>query len=246
MSPNDLDILSDAELDDLMTTSPKAAMAYMKLLNALVRQTAAAPAIPVASATPQVASALVPSAPQPLGMNATPFPDPETVSRIEVTIWDNADDEGRRPKGQTRYKAQIQAYVGDCEGVHAPRFQWKRSVFLYEKWTFTGKFEKLTLTPDYLQVLNHLVDAGSSAAHYAMLYDKAGGTNYYDRQVLMFDMAGKQVANGLLWIGDDGIELPPFVNYQAGQERLALNKKIVGQSRWSRDDSGWSTAISSE
>lgn len=243
MNTTDLDILSDAELDELMATSPKAAMAYMKMLNAIMRQSQAAPV--TATPAPPIATAQ-PSAPASFGMNATPFPDPQTVSRIEVTIWDNADDDGRRPKGQTRYKAQIQAYVGDCEGVHAPRFQWKRSVFLYEKWTFTGKFEKLTLTPDYLQVLNHLVDAGSSAAHYAMLYDKAGGTNYYDRQVLMFNMAGKQIANGLLWIGDDGIELPPFVNYQAGQERLPLNKKIVGQSRWSREESGWSTQPSSE
>lgn len=235
----DLDILSDDELDDLMQAKPRAAMVYMKMLNALMRETVIAE--PVTS-SPPVSAPTQPS-PQPAvpAMAATPFPDLSVVTRIEVTIWDNADEHGRRPKHQTRYKAEIKGWTIDCEGVKAPRHQWARNVSVYDRWPFTAKFENLDLSDGYLSVLNHLVNNGGEHTRYAMLGDKVGGTNWYDRQALMFDLNGGTVTRGLLWIGDDALELPPFVHHQAGQDRKALNSKIVAQSRWSREVSNWST-----
>lgn len=241
----DLDILSDDELDDLMLTNPKAAMVYMKMLNALVRQTEAA--APVATAPAPLATQSPPSSqPAALATAATPFPDLSVITRVEVTIWDNADEHGRRPKHQTRYKAEIKGWTIDCEGVKAPRHQWARNVSVYDRWPFTAKFEKLDLSDEYLRVLNHLVGHGSDPTRYAMLGDKSGGTNWYDRQVLMFDLTGASITRGLLWIGEDALELPPFVHHQAGQDRKPLHPKIVAQSRWSRDAGNWSTAVDEE
>jgi hypothetical protein len=246
MNPFSFDILTDEELQALLHQNPKAALAYTSMLNAMVRQTQTAAQAPAGiaaplSPTPQSAQAPPPTPPAPA--KADPFPSLEDCTRIEVTIWDNVDEHGNRPKGQTRYKAEIKGWTVDCTGIRAPRHQWRRNLSLYEKWPFTAKFEKLTITPEYVGLLNFIVDCGTQDTFYAMFGDKSGGTNYYDRQTIMFDMKGAQVSRGLLVIGEDAVRLDNWTRTQAGAEAKPLSDKIVAQCRWSKNECGWATDV---
>lgn len=221
MITHDAEILSDEEIDELLEQNPKAARAYMKMLNQLLQ-----PGEPqVAPITPPALSA------EPAGLPAL-----ETLTRLELTIWDNADANGKRLRNQTRYKAELKAWTIDCAGVRAPRHQWCRNTPLYEKWPFTKQFDRRELSTEYVAALNVLVDHGSPDALFGMIGDKVGGTNFYDRQAIMIDLPAAAIL-----VGDDILHMPPFATTQAGTVQKRLHEKIAGQSRWSRDPSNWST-----
>lgn len=234
MQPDNFELLSDEELAALLEQNPKAAVAYTRIVNMLIHQAAAAPTSTTAAAPPAPTSST----------KATPFPDLSTCTRIEATLWDNADENGKAPKHQTRYKVELKAWTIDCASKKSPPHQWARNLPVYERFPFTAKFEKLSLSDQYLQILNHLTDLGNADTHYAMLGDKMNGTNFYDRQVVMFNKAGTNVFKGLLVIGDLAVELPPWVRTQAGEAAKPLTSRIVAQSRWTPEETNWSTGSS--